>query len=89
MFLWLEYPMWLPEVTDDLRRAAPVEYAEITRLVQHHPSLILYSLGCELSQAVDGELLGDLNQAVRGGVSEVLLCDNSGSGESYGWILLC
>jgi hypothetical protein len=85
MFLWLEYPMWLPEVTDDLRRAAPVEYAEITRLVQHHPSLILYSLGCELSQSVDEKMLRSLDQAVRGALAaDVLICDNSGSGESYG-----
>jgi hypothetical protein len=90
MFLWLEYPMWLPEVTDDLRRTAPGEYAEITRLVQHHPSLILYSLGCELSQSVDEKMLGALDQAVRQAlghgdeVPDVLICDNSGSGESYG-----
>ena len=90
MFLWLEYPMWLPEVTDDLRQIAPVEYAEITRLVQHHPSLILYSLGCELSQSVDEKMLHSLDQAVRqtltadGGAADVLICDNSGSGESYG-----
>jgi hypothetical protein len=84
MLLWLEYPMWLPQVTDDLRRQAPTEYAEITQAVHHHPSLVVYSLGCELSQAVDGDLLGALNQAVRGGVFNVLLCDNSGSGESYG-----
>ncbi len=84
MLLWLEYPMWLPQVTDDLRQLAPTEYAEITQRVHHHPSLVVYSLGCELSQAVDGDLLGVLNQAVRGRVSNVLLCDNSGSGESYG-----
>jgi hypothetical protein len=87
MFLWLEYPLWLPEVTEDLRRLAPEEYAEITRLVQHHPSLILYSLGCELSQSVDESLLQSLNQAVRknlgGEAANVLVCDNSGSGESY------
>ncbi len=84
MLLWLEYPMWLPQVTDDLRELAPTEYAEITQMVHHHPSLVVYSLGCELSQAVDGDLLGALNQAVRERVSNVLLCDNSGSGESYG-----
>jgi hypothetical protein len=84
MLLWLEYPMWLPQVTDDLRRLAPTEYAEITQMVHHHPSLVVYSLGCELGHAVDGDLLGALNQAVCGRVSNVLVCDNSGSGESYG-----
>ncbi|MGE5222288.1 MAG: glycoside hydrolase family 2 protein, partial [Omnitrophica WOR_2 bacterium] len=84
MLLWEELPLWLPEVTDDLRLNAPEEYAAITRQVQHHPSVVLYSLGCELSKAVDGELLGSLNQAVRDSVSNVLVCDNSGSAESYG-----
>ena len=84
ILLWVEFPMWLPEVSEDLRAHAPNEYAEITQLVHHHPSIVVYSLGCELNQAVDKELLGALNQAVRENVSNVLVCDNSGSGESYG-----
>ena len=84
MLIWLELPMWLPEVTPELRAQAPIEYAEITRLARHHPCVSLYSLGCELSQSVDGELLARLDEAVRGVVSNVLICDNSGSGESYG-----
>jgi hypothetical protein len=84
MLLWEELPMWLPEVTDDLRRQAPLEYQEIAGLLQHHPSVTLYSLGCELSQSVDSNLLSKLDQAVRSQVSDVMICDNSGSGESYG-----
>jgi hypothetical protein len=84
ILLWQEYPLWLPEVTSDLRARAPQEYADLTRLIQHHPSVGLYSLGCELNQSVDSELLGQLNAAVRGQVADVLICDNSGSGESYG-----
>ena len=84
IFLWQEWPMWLPEVSEDLRQQAPQEYAELMQLTRHHPSVVLYSLGCELNQAVDSELLGRLNEAVRSRVSGVLVCDNSGSGESYG-----
>ncbi len=84
MLLWEELPMWLPEVNDDLRQQAPIEYREIANLLQHHPSVALYSLGCELSQSVDSSLLSNLDQAVRSQVSDVLVCDNSGSGESYG-----
>ena len=84
MLLWEELPMWLPQVNDHLRAQAPLEYAEIAALTAPHPSVVLYSLGCELSQSVDDRLLGELNQAVRGRVHDVLLCDNSGSGESYG-----
>jgi hypothetical protein len=84
VFLWEELPLWLPQVTPELRARAPGEYAEITRLVRGHPSVVLYTLGCEMNADVDGELLAQLNAAVRGLVSGAAFCDNSGSGESYG-----
>jgi len=84
MLLWAELPMWLPEVTDAMRLQAPLEYAEIAAMLAGHPSITLYSLGCELNKAVDSELIEQLNAAVRSRVADVLLCDNSGSGESYG-----
>ncbi len=84
IFLWEELPLWLPDVTAELRARAPGEYASITRLVRHHPSVVLYSLGCELSRSVDASLLDRLNRSVRGLLADVLVCDNSGSGESYG-----
>jgi hypothetical protein len=84
MLLWVEFPMWLPEVNDWLREQAPKEYAEITQMLSHHPSVVLYSLGCELNQSVNDALMVQMNQAVRRNVQDVLVCDNSGSGESYG-----
>src|SRR5262249_55051293 len=84
MLLWLELPMWQPDVTDHLRQQAPVEYADILAAVHHHPSIIIYSLGCELSQSVDAQLLGQLDTIVRSRVRGALFCDNSGSGEAYG-----
>ncbi len=84
LLLWAEYPLWLPEVTPELRAQAPREYAAITRLVREHPSVALISLGCELNRTVDKNLLERLNGIVRDQVSGVLVCDNSGSGESYG-----
>jgi hypothetical protein len=53
-------------------------------MLANHPSIVLYSLGCEMNQTVNGALIDALNSAVRGRVSDVLICDNSGSGESYG-----
>ena len=84
ILLWQEWPLWLPEVTAELRARAPIEYAEYMQLVRHHPSVVLYSVGCELNQAVDQGLLGQLNTIVRQAVTNVLICDNSGSGEAYG-----
>jgi glycosyl hydrolase family 2 len=84
LLLWEELPLWLPEVTAEMRAQAPLEYAGMADRLAKHPSLVLYSLGCELNQAVDGALINQLNTAVRSRVNDVLICDNSGSGESYG-----
>ena len=84
MLLWQEWPLWLPEVTPTLRAQAPAEYHDYMQLARHHPSVVLYSAGCELNQQVDAELLGELDRAIRDNVTDVLVCDNSGSGEAYG-----
>ncbi len=84
ILLWLELPLWLPQVTPQLRAQAPREYAAILAAVQQHPSIVIYSLGCELGAAVDADLLGELNAVLRSKTSGVLVCDNSGSGEAYG-----
>ena len=84
MLLWLELPLWLPEITPELRETIVREYAEMTKLACNHPAVVLYSLGCELSRVVDSELLKGLSGTVRDRVDDVLVCDNSGSGESYG-----
>ncbi|MCZ7542273.1 MAG: hypothetical protein M5R40_01465 [Anaerolineae bacterium] len=84
MYLWLELPMWLPQVTPTLRAQAPVEYADILARVHHHPSIVIYSLGCELDRTADAGFLGRLDDIARAAVSGALLCDNSGSGEAYG-----
>ncbi|MBE2269770.1 MAG: hypothetical protein IAE80_16155 [Anaerolinea sp.] len=84
MLLWLELPMWWQRINDYLRGQAPLEYRDILRRVHHHPSIVIYSLGCELGiDMADAALLGELNAIVRGGTTGVLACDNSGSGEAY------
>jgi hypothetical protein len=84
MFLWLELPLWLPQITPRLEKQALIEYADIAAAVHHHPSIIVYSLGCELERNVSSAWLAQLNEVVRIRVSDVLVCDNSGSGEAYG-----
>ena len=84
MLLWLELPMWLPILTDHLRKQALLEYAAILAKVHHHPSVVIYSLGCELgSDMADAALLAALDRLTREATCSVLVCDNSGSGEAY------
>ncbi|MBE2183533.1 MAG: hypothetical protein IAE89_08925 [Anaerolineae bacterium] len=85
MLLWLEMPMWLPRLSDHLREQAAQEYAAVLGQVHHHPSVIIYSLGCELSaEMADAALLESLDGLTRGATTGVIVCDNSGSGEAYG-----
>ncbi len=87
MLLWLELPMWLPKVTPFFREQTPKEYERIIRQVRQHPSLLIYSLGCELNREVGAELLEPLYHQVKALIGEALLRDNSGSGEAYGGLL--
>jgi hypothetical protein len=84
MFLWLELPLWLPQITPRLEQQALIEYADIVAAAHHHPSIVIYSLGCELEANVNPDWLEQLNTVVRERLSNVLVCDNSGSGEAYG-----
>lgn len=84
MLLWQEWPLWLPDVTAELRARAPGEYAAYMQLTRSHPAVVVYSLGCELDSSVDRALLQELDGIARASVDHVLFCDNSGSGEAYG-----
>jgi hypothetical protein len=87
MLVWLELPMWLPRVTEAFLAQTPAEYERIVRQVRHHPSIVLYSLGCELSSAVGADLLERLYRQTKALVGDALVRDNSGSGEAYGGLL--
>lgn len=84
MLLWIELPMWLPKVTDRFRRRVPEEYRAILRRVRNHPSVVVYTLGCELSRDADAEFLGGLYRLVKEETASPLVRDNSGGAEAYG-----
>lgn len=84
MLLWLELPMWLQRDNPHLRDQLPVEYADILARVHHHPSIVLYSLGCEIHHDMISEtMVRTLETLVRQQTIGILLCENSGSGEAY------
>lgn len=87
MLLWLELPMWLPRASADFAAQTTLEYERIVRQVRSHPSLLIYSLGCELNDEIGAGLLGDLYRRVKLLAGDALLRDNSGSGEAYGGLL--
>lgn len=87
MLLWLELPMWLPELTPEVRAQTRLEYQRILAGLSHHPSLILVTLGCELNAKVDRDFLQTLFTDAKERLPGVLLRDNSGGGEAYGGLL--
>ena len=87
MLLWLELPMWLPKPNTHFLRQLMPEYTAIVRQTCDHPALILYSLGCELDHTIGPELLEPLYAMTRAQAGDVLVRDNSGSGEAYGGLL--
>jgi hypothetical protein len=76
--------MWLPQIDSASAARAPGEYAEYMSLAHYHPSIVIYSAGCELDETVGADLLKRLNDVMRSGTSGALFCDNSGMGEAYG-----
>jgi hypothetical protein len=86
IYLWVEFPLWLPKVTDYLKNQAKIEYANIVKKIRKHPSVIIYSLGCELNSDTDSEFLNDLSNIVKNEINDELLAANSGSGEAYGGV---
>jgi hypothetical protein len=87
MLLWVELPMWLPQVTDSFRAQTPVEYERLLRQAHHHPSVVLYTLGCELNREVGADILRPLYAMARSLAGDALVRDNSGSGAAYGGLL--
>jgi hypothetical protein len=87
MLLWVELPMWLPDPDPFFRQQTPAEYARLVAMARNHPSVILYSLGCELNRAVGPEILAPLYELVKREGGGALVRDNSGSGEAYGGLL--
>ena len=87
MLLWVELPMWLPSPTERFRRQLFAETERLVRAGRNHPSVILWTLGCELGAAIGDDLLAPLYRQVKEMVGDALVRDNSGSGEAYGGLL--
>ncbi|MCX7796098.1 MAG: hypothetical protein N2380_06220 [bacterium] len=87
MLIWQELPMWLPRVTYEFKRNALKQYRAIAKNLHHHPSIVIWTLGCELNRDVDEEFIKKLFYAVKDNINGGLIKDNSGSGECYGGLL--
>jgi hypothetical protein len=87
LLVWLELPLWLPQMDAAQIAQATREYAAIVRQVRNHPSIVLWTLGCELSARFPSDALGELYALVKRLTGSPLVRDNSGGGECYGGAL--
>lgn len=87
VLVWQELPMWLPKVTPEFKSRAFSQYEAIILEVRNHPSLAVWTLGCELDQSVDSAFLQELYEMAKRLTDHAIIRDNSGSGECYGGLL--
>ncbi len=85
--VWLELPLWLPDMNPEQVAQVKREYEAIVKQTRNHPSILLWTLGCELSTRFSSEALGELYELVKQLTGSPLVRDNSGGGECYGGAL--
>ena len=87
VLLWIELPLWLPDVSPELAERIRREYPAILEQISGHPSVVLLSLGCELDDKVEGGILEEMYILAKNNC-DALVRDNSGSGECYGGLAI-
>lgn len=85
--VWVELPLWLPQIPPEQFDTLTAEYSAIVRQIRHHPSILLWTLGCELSTQFPSRMLERLYALVKSLTESPLVRDNSGGGECYGGAL--
>ena len=82
--VWQELPLWLPYPNPWMVKRIYDQYPAMLDKFLPHPCTVLTSLGCELDATIDGQILRDLYQMIRKQDAQIIICDNSGSGECFG-----
>lgn len=83
MLLWQEMPLWAPKATDAFRGHVRRQFARIVEQRGDHPSIVVWTLGCELSKGLSSTFLGELYKQMKRDTRSRLVRDNSGSSETY------
>jgi len=88
MLVWMELPLWLPQMDAAQLEQVYREYEAIVSQIRHHPCIVIWSLGCELSTSCPVDFMKRLYGRIRELTEGDLLRDNSGGGECYGGALI-
>ncbi len=85
--VWIELPLWLPEIAADGWDAIAAEYERIVLQLRKHRCITIWTLGCELSASCPESFLISMFERVKQLTGSALVRDNSGGGECYGGLL--
>lgn len=81
--IWQELPLWLPSQNEFLTARIFSQYPVMLEQFAAHPCVTIASLGCELDHTIEAETLNSLYSMLKEKMPEVIVCDNSGSGECF------
>lgn len=80
---WQELPLWLPFENRHMLQRVYTQYPKMMDYFMIYPSVSLVSLGCELDATISSNTLNDLYKMVKDKDAQMIICDNSGSGECF------
>lgn len=81
---WVELPLWDPVGDESALEAMGEEIRRIVRQYRHHPEIVVWTVGCELSESTPPEFREKLTEFVLNETGCPLVKDNSGGAEMYG-----
>ena len=84
MFAWIELPLWDPSRDPQTQQNMAEEIERIVRQYRAEPSVIAWTVGCELGAAVPAALRARLTAMVHNLTGCPLVKDDSGGAEMYG-----
>lgn len=82
LMAWLELPLWDP--AEEHVNKMEEEILRIVRQYRHHPNILMWTIGCELSDSTTPEFRKRMVEKVMELTGCPLVKDNSGGAEMYG-----
>lgn len=80
---WQELPLWLPYPNEFLEDRIFNQYPKMLDCFLPYPGVSIVSIGCELDATISGHTLNLLYQMIKEREEQMVICDNSGSGECF------
>lgn len=89
LYAWIELPLWDPTSDPEAQRRMADELERIVVQYRHHPSVLFWTIGCELHETTTARYRQELTERVQELLDtpdgpSALVKDNSGSAEMYG-----